>query len=871
MSNYNNSDDIKKPGTPEDQDIQSLDTLPDSSNTSSGTSLESSSSYKGNIDIPDVSSSCSSSSIQSSLHVSSPPPLSINIGDTLSERFVIKNKIGSGGFGIVYKAEDTKTGRFVALKIPHKQRKQLLIEAQTTALLTSFDHYNLVKLLDYKTHESTPYIVMEFLKGTKLSDEELPVPIFSALDYTIQLGNALSCIHTKMLHRDLKPSNIFVVNDAINSGRIKVFDFGLALEIEQTGAGQRCGTPLFMSPEQCQGAPQKATTDIWSLGIILYWMITGRYPFTTSAEIVNKKINPSWDPAIPGPIQVVLKKALQTQPKERYQTAGDVVEALNSVRTQLLEVEDSAKNSAPYRYLYPFTEKDSKWFFGREVMINELYHRVIRNSSVAVYGPSGAGKSSLIQAGLIHRLKLAFSEKAHPEWLILQINPAVEPIKAIWKELYKKCRTESESYSISFLQMIPELLGKILLAKAKSTNQKILFVVDQLEEILQFSEKTRILFGNCLKNTVDPNSVNVHLLVAFREDFRARLSPYFGWLLKKTNQSVDKPTTAEQIKTLVEPAKRAGYTFEKGLAEEIVQNVQNELTPLPLLQVVAATMWEKREGLQIPRTCLDQYDDVGGIIANWAEQAINEFTGEQFNIARDILVFLVDKSKTGKRRKYEELTDFCLTSDLGKETLQELIDKRLITSSSHSGEKWIGIVHDALAEKWERLSNWIKEDEELINVRNKLEIKAKIWKNAGQPSKVKYLLTDELLDDAIIKLEVYKNKLGKLITGHILVSQKIRKIKQQSERKREAAEKIKLQKESKRLKILLSVLAVFFLIATCLGIAFYIQTTKIAKERSETDKVEKQDREVLHQVGPDYLIKCSYKDPKISEQKLKSA
>ena len=207
------------------------------------------------------------------------------IGKTISHYRIIE-KIGGGGMGIVYKAQDLKLDRFVALKFlpPHlttsKEEKQRFIHEAKAA--STLEHNNICNIHEIdETEDGQLFISMAYYEGETLDNKikEKPLPIEEAIDIAIQIAQGLAKAHEKeIVHRDIKPANIMLTKEGV----VKVLDFGLAKLSKQTKLtkeGTTLGTIAYMSPEQTRGDKVDRKTDIWSLGVILYEMITGQLPF----------------------------------------------------------------------------------------------------------------------------------------------------------------------------------------------------------------------------------------------------------------------------------------------------------------------------------------------------------------------------------------------------------------------------------------------------------------------------------------------------------------------------------------------------------------------------------------------------------------
>jgi serine/threonine protein kinase len=255
------------------------------------------------------------------------------IGQTISH-YLTLSKLGEGGMGIVYKAEDTKLRRTVALKFlpqhAEENRERFLREAQAAA---SLNHPNLCTI--FEIDEEHGFIAMEFVEGPSVKDKiaARPLPLDEALDIAIQACTGLQAAHERgIVHRDIKPANLMLTAQ----GQVKIMDFGIAQMSDRTRLtkpGASVGTAAYMSPEQTQGHPTDRRTDIWSIGVVLYEMLAGTVPFPGQTDaactysIVHTEPQPltALRSGLHLDLDRIITKALRKDPRDRYQNAEDLM------------------------------------------------------------------------------------------------------------------------------------------------------------------------------------------------------------------------------------------------------------------------------------------------------------------------------------------------------------------------------------------------------------------------------------------------------------------------------------------------------------------------------------------------------------------
>ncbi|NWF67675.1 MAG: protein kinase [Chloroflexi bacterium] len=273
--------------------------------------------------------------------------------------FVVQERIGRGGMATVYRAFQPVVNRDVALKVMRLDKEGEIEDfrrrfAHEAKLIAALEHIHILPIYDYGLYNANAYIAMRLLRGGTLTDllRDGPLPINRAADLFTQVARGLAYAHSKgVIHRDLKPSNI-LLDDA---GNAYLTDFGLAKLIESesqiTKSGNVVGTPAYMAPEQLRGDPLDHRSDIYSLGIILYQMVTGRPPFEApSGEVISiiykhleetPKPPSEINPDVPPQIEEIILKALQKKPEDRYQSVNDMIDTLNLALGRLSTIEQT--------------------------------------------------------------------------------------------------------------------------------------------------------------------------------------------------------------------------------------------------------------------------------------------------------------------------------------------------------------------------------------------------------------------------------------------------------------------------------------------------------------------------------------------------
>ncbi len=354
-----------------------------------------------------------------------PQPL---IGRTVSHYRIIE-KLGSGGMGVVYKAEDTRLRRFVALKfLPEEEcrdRETLKRFEGEARAASALNHPNICTIYEIDEQDGQPFIAMEFLDGqtlhSLLADNTLELP--RAFPIAIEVADAVSAAHAEgIIHRDLKPANIFITRRR----QVKVLDFGLAkmethLALEQateagsisplTRAGVILGTIAYMSPEQTRGEPLDARSDVFSLGVVFYELFTTQHPFRASSSLasmhaiatLNPPLPSTLRPELPRELDLIIQRAMAKDRLRRYSSASELSVALR-------EIYGSTVSSSSGLGMHPIAAEETpepEALFGREAQISKLEESLRQAAAgsgkvIFVTGEPGIGKTALVDAFLAH-------------------------------------------------------------------------------------------------------------------------------------------------------------------------------------------------------------------------------------------------------------------------------------------------------------------------------------------------------------------------------------------------------------------------------------------------------------------------------------
>ena len=680
------------------------------------------------------------------------------IGHTLGP-YRVDAPIGAGGMGEVFRAHDGKLGRAVALKVlpadVADDPERLARFDREARLLAGLNHPAILTVHDVGVADGIPYVATELLQGETLREvltRRNPTQR-QVLGLALQAAQGLAAAHRQgIIHRDLKPENLFVTSD----GRLKVLDFGLAKRVPRgpladgdaggdesaTQSGIVLGTVAYMSPEQVNGRPLDARSDVFAFGVVLFEALTGRHPFrratlAATLDAILHEIPPSvasLAPTLPPAVSAIVQRCLAKSRDDRYAAAHELAQALEGVlgaapgSPGLQRIEERS----PYPGLRSFTERDAHVFVGRESEVASLWDRIRTHRFLGVIGPSGAGKTSFVRAGLL---------PARPDgWAVVVSTPGPSPMRSLGQALAPALASDDDARSTLVAFDDPDV-AVALLQRWRTAHAAALVVVDQFEELFTLNAPdVQAAFATLLGRLV--TDCDIHVVLSLRDDFLVRCCAHPALAPILSHLTALLPLSRDALRrAIIEPAASLGYRFEPaGFADEMVASVEETRAPLPLLAFAMARLWERRDR---DRACLtrDAYVEIGGVagaLAQHADETLERIGGEHESTVREFFRNLVTAEGTRAVIDWEDLLSVVPRRADGEAVLRELVDARLLTSYEVAGTEGrlghhrVEVVHESLLTTWPRLVRWRTQDEEGAQIRDQVRQAAHLWDEKGR-------------------------------------------------------------------------------------------------------------------------------------------
>lgn len=713
--------------------------------------------------------------------IHSPAPIAGLVGTTV-RGYAFEALIAQGGFGQVYRAYQPVVERQVAVKVIVPQYANLPafvrrfdLEAQMVAQL---EHPYIVPLYDYWRDPSGAYLIMRLMRGGSLASlldgVDGPLPIALAARVLEQVAAALTTAHRNgIIHRDLKPANILLDEER----NAYLADFGIAKRLftDEQYEFDRFGSPAYVAPEIVSGDVISAQSDIYSLGIILYEMLTGTLPYNAPSQTLVLQQHLTGDipsvmglrPDLPADVDEVISRATQREQKDRYTDATAMAEAFQSrvlgqvaeatgkpalvqplggsqqgrrepgrqVRTPILNIAALAQKN-PYKGLRAFQEADQNDFHGRENIVQRLTERLrgagISSRCVALIGASGSGKSSLVRAGLLPALRRAAVPGSN-KWFFAIMTPGTTPLAELEQTISRIAINTIDGLAEQLLTR-PDVVNQLIERVLPSQGEFLLFV-DQFEEVFSLakSDAERNAFLETLSRVIQ--NPRARLILTLRADYvdTALAHPAFGTILRDCSEFVLPLSVSEMEAAISKPAERLGVHFEPGLISRIIHDIGSQPGTLPLLQYVLYELYEQRTG-NILNTM--QYDSEGGVFGALARRAENLYAalepraqGDAKRLFLSLVVVKDDSEDTRRRITQTEAKNLGANPESIQTVLEAFGRHRLLTFDHDSVTRMptVEIAHEALIRHWSRLRSWIDENRTLLAQRQQFASATAEW------------------------------------------------------------------------------------------------------------------------------------------------
>ena len=695
--------------------------------------------------------------------------------------------IGEGGMGRVFAAVHEQMGQQVALKLlspdPTGNPQRFARFRQEAQILARIQHPGVVRVFHYDRLGDTVFLAMELLRGFSLREwmqrQPAPVPFQSSLALCEQIATIMVDVHAQgVVHRDLKPENVFLCSGDLSAPdfRIKLLDFGTArlrpapdevLNVTQihTHESTVLGTYTHMAPEQLGGgATVDGRADVYALGVLAFELLAGRGPFpyehpydviTAHRSEEPPPLKPLV-PALPGILSAFIARMLAKDPAERP--------TMLQCRDMFGAPWEKSQEACPVPGLAPFKEEQAQLFFGRKDETQALLSlleeaRAGLKRWVQLEGASGVGKSSLLQAGVLPRLRESPPIEG-PRWLVVPLRLADEPLCSLARAL-------ASAYAGTGFGGTHEELARVLAKDSEALRDFItrqtpqgcllLLVIDPMEELFTLGEAECRQLDALLSAALAAPECPFRLLTSLRSDFfhRMELLPAVARHLPRAARYPLLPMEEAALAQVIQGmAAHAGLLLGDGLAARMVRDARGEGGRLPLLGHALRELWALRGGMQLTLQDYERLGGVGGALARQAEALLDSLGPEGKERAKWLLLHLVQVGRgvqdTRRPRSRAEVLAAAGGGREAEDVLLRLTGMRtasggtqteqglrlvLLSGEAQPAHQRVELVHETLLHRVPSLAAWIEQERALLNLEADLEAMAHAWEQAGCPAK----------------------------------------------------------------------------------------------------------------------------------------